>query len=555
MDALSRWGVCGSWIVASMVLLGCGAGPDSSAGGTGTGAAAGAGGASGGGGQATGGAGGTGGTSLCTPGEHKECPYSGDPATLGVGTCKSGEQTCNPDGLSYGPCASEVTPTLESCGGADADCDGSPPPLCAGQVLWSERFGGLKWDVGSGVAASATGDVVWMGDTEGAVDFGGGPVGGPGHTFAVARFDGAGQHLWSKGFPGAVAFMDPCLSLGPSDEVYLAGLAIGPLNFGGGPVMTQGSINVTAAKLNASGEHVWSRAFGGSLQIAQVVDSATDPAGNVVLTGYFKGTVDFGGGPFVSEGQWWDAFVVKLDSSGQHVWSKHFGGPDQDMGNSVAVDSAGDVLWVGDVHGSVDFGGGAVQADGMSVVKLDPSGQLVWSKSSFGGNAWGWSLAVGAGDEVFVTGNHSSGINLGGGVLPDSTHLFVAGFDADGQHLWSEGFDGDGSPAPGSGLTVDPAGDLALTGSFQSFVDFGAGPIFSAVDGQFSVFVAKLDPAGQHLWSASFGGTGDDKGHAIAATSAGSLLVTGELRGTLDLGGASLISAGEHDIYLAELSP
>jgi Uma2 family endonuclease len=89
-----------------------------------------------------------------------------------------------------------------------------------------------------------------------------------------------------------------------------------------------------------------------------------DSTGNVLLTGEFFGTADFGGGPLSSAGGagYLDIFVVKLDAQGQHLWSRHFEGRFQYDGPSVAVDSTGNVLLIGDFLGTVDLGGAGARS-------------------------------------------------------------------------------------------------------------------------------------------------------------------------------------------------
>jgi hypothetical protein len=66
---------------------------------------------------------------------------------------------------------------------------------------------------------------------------------------------------------------------------------------------------------------------------------AVDGAGNVLLTGDFDGTVDFGGGPLTSAGSD-DIFVAKLDAQGNHLWSKRFGDSYYQQADAVTVDGA-----------------------------------------------------------------------------------------------------------------------------------------------------------------------------------------------------------------------
>lgn len=61
---------------------------------------------------------------VCTPGAIEEC-YSGAAETRGLGACKAGTHTCNPDGLAFGACEGEVLPQTETCTtSVDDDCDG-----------------------------------------------------------------------------------------------------------------------------------------------------------------------------------------------------------------------------------------------------------------------------------------------------------------------------------------------------------------------------------------------------------------------------------------------
>jgi hypothetical protein len=111
------------------------------------------------------------------------------------------------------------------------------------------------------------------------------------------------------------------------------------------------------------GTHQWSKRFGGSSD--DVVNSiAVDENGDVVVTGYFQYTVDFGGGALTSAGLF-DIFVAKYaGTDGAHRWSKRFGSTGNDAGYGVTADGAGNVVTTGYFMGSVDFGGGILTSAG-----------------------------------------------------------------------------------------------------------------------------------------------------------------------------------------------
>ena len=101
-----------------------------------------------------------------------------------------------------------------------------------------------------------------------------------------------------------------------------------------------------------------------------------DSSGNSYITGYFEGTVDFGGGDITAGNT--DIFVLKLDSSGVSQWANTYGGTSTDRGYGIAVDSSGNSYITGSFQGTVDFGGGDITATANSdifVLNLNSFGQ------------------------------------------------------------------------------------------------------------------------------------------------------------------------------------
>ena len=150
----------------------------------------------------------------------------------------------------------------------------------------------------------------------------------------VSKLDSSGNYVWAKNF-GAFAGMfsfnrGEAVAVDSSDNVYITGEFTGTVDFDPGP----GTANLTASnnnktfvlKLDSSGNLVWVKPIGSRT----VTSIALDSSGNVYTTGDFKDTVDFDPGPgttnLTQNGGGYDAFVSKLDSSGDLVWAKSFGG-------------------------------------------------------------------------------------------------------------------------------------------------------------------------------------------------------------------------------------
>jgi hypothetical protein len=138
------------------------------------------------------------------------------------------------------------------------------------------------------------------------------------------------------------------------------------MDLGGCPLSIAGGPGLFVAKLDPSGACLWNKgAVGGGNQHGQGV--AIDGAGNVLVTGYFNGSLSFGEGSIASAGLT-DFFLVKLDPAGGHLWNQRGGGHFGDIGYGVAVDSANNVLVAGYFSGTADFGTGPLVSEGGSDV-------------------------------------------------------------------------------------------------------------------------------------------------------------------------------------------
>jgi hypothetical protein len=100
----------------------------------------------------------------------------------------------------------------------------------------------------------------------------------------------------------------------------------GTVDFGGGPLTSVSTKDVAFARLDVSGNHVWSKRFGalGSSLCAGYcpasVHAAVTVGGSVLLSGSLTGWVDFGGGPIGSMAE--QTYVAKLDGAGTFLWNR-----------------------------------------------------------------------------------------------------------------------------------------------------------------------------------------------------------------------------------------
>lgn len=223
----------------------------------------------------------------------------------------------------------------------------------SGSLGWERRFGMSHVDYTGGVAALPWGGVVIGGGFKGVVDFGGGALESTWDRIFLARFDGAGNHLWSEGFGGeGVAAVATDVALGAAGDLLITGRYTGPLDLGGGPFPGHAP-QPFAARFDLAGGHVWSRALWGTATSGAGARVAPTQDGGALVAGTFSSLHDMEAG-IAAE----DMFVSRLDPAGDALWGIVYGGPISQYATDIAVDPAGDVLLTGAFDGGIDLGTG-----------------------------------------------------------------------------------------------------------------------------------------------------------------------------------------------------
>ena len=140
--------------------------------------------------------------------------------------------------------------------------------------------------------------------------------------------------------------------------MVITGIFSGSIDFGGGIFISSDNNDIFVAALASNGNHVWSYSYGGS-STQEAQDVVVDAAGDVALSGQFYGSLTLGGSTF-SSARYYDAFLAKLDASGNHLWSRQVSGLGEQVGAAVAVDSAGALGFGGIFQNTIDLGSGAL---------------------------------------------------------------------------------------------------------------------------------------------------------------------------------------------------
>jgi hypothetical protein len=192
----------------------------------------------------------------------------------------------------------------------------------------------------------------------------------------VVQYDPSGVYQWASlvGAPGSDTFVSPAgLACDGSGNVVYTGYMRGAVDFGGGPLSGSTTFSIFLTSLDSSGAHRWSHVFVDSIGYDAGTAVAANASGDVSLTGYIGGPVDFGGGPRYSPNGF-DGFLAKFSTNGIHQWSSVFG-PGSEYGQGTAITPTGDVLMSGEFYTTVNFGGGAFTTDGSTDAYLAKFGE------------------------------------------------------------------------------------------------------------------------------------------------------------------------------------
>jgi hypothetical protein len=379
---------------------------------------------------------------------------------------------------------------------------------------------------------------------------------------------GTGAHIWSTHFGGTSAGVDSAKPVGIVVDSTGASVVLGTLNgsvnFGGGSLTSAGNGDIYLVKYSSTGGYVWSKRFGGaSNEVPKGI--AIDSNGNIVITGFFGGTVDFGGGALTGSSA--SGFVAKYSSAGAHLWSRRIStGTVLDEGTAIGVDGAGNVIVAGGFYGTVNFGGGSMTSAGAEdivLLKYNSAGTFLWSRRIGGASdEVVMSLAVDTTTGEFVTAGYFAGsVNFGGTTLTSAggNDAFVARYNSSNGHVWSKRW-GSTSEDKAFSVDVDGLGNVAVTGFFTNNVDFGGGPITNVGGvGSGDIFLVKLSPAGIYTWSKGFGSSlvANQYGYGVAFDGAGNVLLTGGIVAltspyTIDFGGGPFTGDGYSNAFIAK---
>lgn len=278
---------------------------------------------------------------------------------------------------------------------------------------------------------------------------------------------------------------------------------------------------------------------------------ASDRSGNIVIGGHTGGLFEPPGSPRAN-----NPFIAKYSASGVLLWARQvfdhgsLGGDYAIRG--VGTDVAGNVYGVGDTVGALP---GNINSGGRDVivVKYDPAGNVVWLRQ-FGStnNDWGNAIAVDAAGNSFIVGDTLG--QLPGQDANRGYDFYIARFDADGNRQWirESGTGSSGHTDAANGVAIDAAGNAYMAGVVGG--TYGASPSLNRGG---DAYVAKYDSTGTQLWFSRVSGQHGDAAFAVAVSADGqAIYLAGQTNSNFDLPGYPTLAipcCAHDDAFVARL--
>ncbi len=227
-------------------------------------------------------------------------------------------------------------------------------------------------------------------------------------------------------------------------------------------------------------------------------------------------------------------------------WIVSGGGAKNDKTRAVAFASDGGAFLAGETTGEGSFGG--VKREGLGgsdffLTKVSQEGEVLWVRSLGGSLIDRGYGVVGDGDgNAYVTGHYQStdALGIGGAILPNrgDYDVFVAKYSSAGDLLWIRTAGGTGYDY-GHGITLDPAGDVVVSGAVVGEAHF-EDTVTSSTGQSRAVFCAKYSPEGDLRWVTTTTGAFSGSGHGVATDATGHIYIGGGGSGSGRIDGIAL---------------
>jgi regulation of enolase protein 1 (concanavalin A-like superfamily) len=344
-----------------------------------------------------------------------------------------------------------------------------------GQTYWKRTYGGAGSDMAYAIVATSDGNFIIAGETS---SFGAGDP-----NVYLLKISPNGDTIWTRTYGGF--HDDHAYAITPTQDgnFIVAGMT-SSFGAGGG--------DVYLLKISPNGDTIWTRTYGGIYnESARAITPTQD--GNFIVAGekYFLGDVYL--------------YLLKISPKGDTVWTRTYGG----LGNENAIVAIitptqdGNFIVAG-ATSTYTAGNGDVY-----LLKISPNGDTIWTRT-YGGANYDWATAITPtqdGNFIVAGGTSSFGVEF--------YDVYLLKISSKGETLWTRTY---------GGISIDKATTIIPTQDGNFIV---TGVTFSVGTGSDDIYLLKISPQGDTVWTRTYGGANNYRANAITSTNDGNYIVAG----------------------------
>jgi|GEM_PF-2115185 len=340
------------------------------------------------------------------------------------------------------------------------------------QITWSKVYGGSSTEYFQDICPTSDGGYIATGWT---MSY------GRGQDVWVVKLDSYGSILWQKAYGTS------------ANEEARTPHSIQQVSDGGYIVAANSGSDCWMLKLDSAGEVEWQKKYGGTgTEFIWAVQN-TDDGGFIVIGTTF--TFVSGGGA--------DAWILRLDDSGNVIWEKSYGGSGV-FEMAFAVNQTFDG---GFIVSAYTYAWSTTSYFSAWVLKLYANGEIEWQKAyGGGGERQGdfFNFVSQTSDGSYILTGNTMSWSPGPYNSYDHTNLWAMKLDGSGNVLWSKAYGGSDLKANGGSCIEEITdGNYIISGLTRSFGN-------SSTENLYDLWVLKTDPNGQILWEKAYGGNKED---------------------------------------------
>ena len=378
---------------------------------------------------------------------------------------------------------------------------------------WEQAFDGNEAESIEAMVAAADGGFLLAGSSLSGISTDKSESNRGGHDYWVVKINDQGTKQWDKTFGGEQEDNLHAAVATPDGGYLLGGTSSSGID-GDKSAANKGGADFWLVKIDAQGNKIWDKTFGGNLGDALFIITPTND-GNYLLGGYSNS--DSGGDKTQASKGGFDYWIIKIDENGNKLWDKTLGSNGTDQLRRILANADGSFILAGTSDSNI--GGDKTEerlgGNDFWVLKIDAEGNKIWDKT----------LGTTNSEELqALTYTADAGYLLGGNYIHGdlTSDYYVIKIDQEGNNVWFKTIGGNG-PDILQDIVTTPDGGFLLGGYSLSGI---SGDKTEASD-NLDAWIVRLDANAKIIWDKTLVNRDIDELHDILTIGNGNYLLGG----------------------------